>query len=84
MSEALEFKDKNGENASHLEVTELLLVHCNIGNNDYQSDSGVLYILFSNKLFARLSDILTKNIIFFKKLYFTVFIYWGMFYRSIF
>ena len=29
-------KDKNGENVSHLETTEVVLVHCNIANNDYQ------------------------------------------------
>ena len=29
-------KDKNGENVSHLEITELVLVHCNMVNNDYQ------------------------------------------------
>ena len=27
--------DKNGENVTHLEITELVLVHCNIVNNDY-------------------------------------------------
>ena len=27
--------DKNGENAPHLEVVELVLVHCNLVNNDY-------------------------------------------------
>ena len=31
--------DKNGENVPHLEITEVLLVHCNIVNNDYQQDS---------------------------------------------
>ena len=35
-------KDKNGENVRHLEVTEVVLVHCNIVNNDYQQDSRVL------------------------------------------
>ena len=35
-------KDKNGENVSHLEVTEAALIHCNIINNDYQRDSIVL------------------------------------------
>ena len=25
----------NGENVSHLEITEVVLVHCNIVNNDY-------------------------------------------------
>ena len=36
-------KEKNGENVSHLEITELLLVNCNIVNNDYQQDSRDLY-----------------------------------------
>ena len=31
-------KDKNGENVPHLEITELILVQCNIVNNDYQQD----------------------------------------------
>ena len=29
-------KDKNGENTPHLEVVELVLIHCNFVNNDYQ------------------------------------------------
>ena len=28
-------KDKNGENVPLLEVVELVLVHCNLVNNDY-------------------------------------------------
>ena len=31
-------KDDNGENVPHLEITEVVLVHCNIINNDYQHD----------------------------------------------
>ena len=27
--------DTNGENVPHLEITELVLVHCNIVNDDY-------------------------------------------------
>ena len=27
-------KDKNGENVPHLEITEVVLVHCNIVNNE--------------------------------------------------
>ena len=27
-------KDKNGENVPHLEIIELVLLHCNIVNND--------------------------------------------------
>ena len=32
-------KDKNGENVPHLEIKEVVLVHCNIVNNGYQQDS---------------------------------------------
>ena len=32
-------KDENGETVPHLELTELVLVHCNIVNNDYEHDS---------------------------------------------
>ena len=28
-------KDKSGENVPHCEITEVLLVHCDIVNNDY-------------------------------------------------
>ena len=38
-------KDKNGENVLYLQITEVLLVHCNIVNRDYQQDSGVSYSL---------------------------------------
>ena len=31
-------KGENGENILHLEITEVILVHCNIVNNDYQQD----------------------------------------------
>ena len=34
-------KDKNGENVPHLETTEVVLIHCNIANNDCQEDSRV-------------------------------------------
>ena len=31
-------RDKNGENVPHLEITEVVLIHCNIVNNNYQPD----------------------------------------------
>ena len=31
-------KEKNGGNVPDLEITEVILVHCNIANNDYQQD----------------------------------------------
>ena len=42
-------KDKSGENVSHLEIIEVVLVPCNIVNNDYQQDSRVLYTFVPNK-----------------------------------
>ena len=36
-------KNKNGEDVPQLEITELVLIHCNIVNNNYQQDSRVLY-----------------------------------------
>ena len=50
-------KDKNSENVPHLEITELVLVYCNIVNNDYQQDSRVLYTFVPNKLFGSVSGI---------------------------
>ena len=28
-------KDKNGENVPHLEITEVVLIHCNVVKNSY-------------------------------------------------
>ena len=39
-------KDKNVENVPHLEISKVVLINCNIVNNDYQQDSRVLYSLF--------------------------------------
>ena len=54
-------KDKNGENVPHLEITEVVLVHCNIVDNDYQQNSRVLYIFVPNKPFGSLLEISPKN-----------------------
>ena len=47
-------KDKNGENVPHLEITEVVLVHCNIVNNDYQQDSRALYTFVPHTSFGSL------------------------------
>ena len=52
----------------HLEITEVVLVHCNIVNNDYQQDSRVLYTFVPNKPFGSLLEISPKNHIFLKTL----------------
>ena len=59
-------KDKNGENVPHLEITKVVLVHCNIVNNGYQQDSRVLYTFFPNKPFGSLLEISPTNHIFLK------------------
>ena len=57
-------KDENGENVPHhLEIIEVLLVHCHIVNNDYQQDSIVLYTFAPNKSFGQSLDISPKNFI---------------------
>ena len=54
-------KDKNEENVPHLEITVVILVHCDMVNNDYQNDSWVLYTFVPNKSFGRLLDISPSN-----------------------
>ena len=52
----------------HVKINEVILLHCNIVNNDYQQDSGVLYTFVPNKSFGQLLDILPKIFIFLKTL----------------
>ena len=59
-------KDKNGENVPHLEITEVVLVDCEIVYSDYQQDSRVLHTILSNKSFGQLLDISPKNFMFLK------------------
>ena len=62
-------KDENGENVAHLEITEVVLIHYNIVNNNYQQNSRDLYAFIPNQLFGQLLDISPKNLRFFKKIY---------------
>ena len=50
----------------HLEITEVVLIHSNIVNNDYQQDSRVLYTFVPNKSFGQLLDMSPKNFTFLK------------------
>ena len=45
----------------HLEITEVVLTHCKIVNNDYQQDSRVLYTFVSNKSFGSLLEVSPTN-----------------------
>ena len=51
-------KDKNGE------IKEVVLVHRNIVNDDYQQDSRVLYTFVPNKPFGSLLEISLTNHVF--------------------
>ena len=57
-------KDKNGENLCHLEILELVLVHCSPVNDDYQQDSRILYTFVPSKPFGSLLEISPTSHIF--------------------
>ena len=59
-------KNENSENVPDLEITEVVLVHCNIVNNNDQRNSRVLYTFVPNKSFVQLLDISPKKFIFLK------------------
>ena len=50
----------------HLEITEVVLVDCDIVNNDYQQDSRALYTFVPSKPFGSLLEIFPTNHIFLK------------------
>ena len=50
----------------HLKVTEVVLVHCNVVNNDYQHKLKSLYTSVPNIFFLQLLGILPKKFIFLK------------------
>ena len=59
---------KNGKNVPHLEITEVVSVHCNIVNNNYQQESRVLYTSVPYKPFGSPLEISSTNHIFLKLL----------------
>ena len=50
-------RDKNGEDVPKLESVEVVLVHCNLVNNNYQRASKVLFTFVPNKQFGQLITI---------------------------
>ena len=48
----------------HLETTEVVLIHCNVVNNNYLQDSRVLYMFAPIKVFGQLLDVSPKSLIF--------------------
>ena len=51
-------KQKNIENFVQLEITDTVLVYCNLANNTYQHGSRFVYVLIRNKLYGYLIHIL--------------------------
>ena len=54
-------KNGNRENFPNLEIAEVVLVYCNIVNNNYQQNSRVLYKFVPNKSFGQLLNISPKT-----------------------
>ena len=50
-------QDENGEDVPKLETVEVVLVHCNLVNNNYQQTSKVLFTFVPNKKFGQLINI---------------------------
>ena len=50
----------------HLEITEVVLLSCDIVNNDYHQDPRAIYMFVPNKPFGSLLDISPTNHIFLK------------------
>ena len=50
-------QDKDGEDVPKLESVEVVLVHCNLVNNNYQQASKVLFTFVPNKQFGQLINI---------------------------
>ena len=59
-------KDENGENVPQLEFFVVILVHCVIGDINYQQDSRVLYTFVPNKSFGQLVDISPRSLMLLK------------------
>ena len=58
--------NENSKNVPHLEITEVVLVYCNIVRNNYRHDWRAFYIFVPNKSFGELLDTSPKNFIFLK------------------
>ena len=58
--------DKNSEKVPHLEIVELLLIHCNVVNNNCRQNLRISYTFVPNKPFGSLLEISPPNHIFLK------------------
>ena len=56
-------QDKDGEDVPKLESVEVVLVHCNLVNNNYQQASKVLFTFVPNKQLGQLINISPNSLI---------------------
>ena len=56
-------QDKDGEDVPKLESVEVVLIHCNLVNNNYQQASKVLFTFVPNKQFGQLINIAKHSLI---------------------
>ena len=59
-------KTKNREKVPSLEVVEVVLVQCNLVDNQYQQKFEVLYAFTPNKCYAYLLNVEPSNLVFLK------------------
>ena len=62
----LKDKTKNGEKVPSLKVVEVVLVQCNLVDNQYQQSSKVLYTFTLNKCYTCLLNVKSSNLVFLK------------------
>ena len=56
-------QDKDGEDVPKLESVEVVLVHCNLVNNNYQQASKVLFTFVPNKQIGQLINVAPHTLI---------------------
>ena len=56
-SEKVISKDKNGENVPELKILDVILMHCNVVNNNYQQVSKFSFSFVPDKKFGQLITI---------------------------
>ena len=74
-------KDKNGENVPYLEITKVVLIHCNIVNNSYQIQESCIH-LFQINHWVNCKKFF-QQVLSFKNVWFRIVVYWSMVYISI-
>ena len=75
-------KDGNDENVSYLEITEVILIHCDAVNNSYQQNLRVLHAFVPNKSLGQLLYYVICYYYIFNNFWLRIVIYWSVFCRS--